>query len=321
EERLPIDLAILSGSYFMPAVRLARRYMIRRRIPWYYWGENPRKKGTIGFKGRLKQWLKERYLRWFLAPAAGAAGVGTLARDTLRELLRGGRPTLLMPYAPNLDRLLNPTEEMLQAARHLRQGFAGVSDPVLVLFAGNLIPLKAPDVLLEAFCRAAALDERLCLAMAGDGPLREALVARSEALGIGNRVKFLGFLRGQRLHEAYLAANLFVLPTRTYEGWGVVVQEAMAAGIPAIVSERVGCRVDLVHEGETGHVVPADDPTALAARIVELAADDARREQMGANARVLASRFSSRSLAASVVGQLLDQHRPTSANELSKCAT
>lgn len=308
DERLPIDLAILSGSYFMPAVRLARRYMIRRRIPWYYWGENPRKKGAIGFKGRLKQRLKERYLRWFLAPAAGAFGVGTLACDTFRQLVAAGRPVVNLPYAPNLDPLLSPSAETLQAAAGLRAAWP-VADPIVVLFSGSLSHRKAPDLLLEAFAEAARAEPRLCLAYAGDGPLAPSLAAEVARRDLAGRVRFLGFVEGPALHAAYLAANLFVLPTRTHEGWGVVVQEALAAGLPAIVSDRVGCHADLVDGNGSIRVVPVGDSPRLADAILALARRS-DRTSVSQHTRAVARAADARSSAARLA-KTLTQAAPT----------
>ena len=247
QDHMPFDLAVLSGSYSMPAVRTARRFMICHRIPWYYWGENPRKKPGAAWRS----WLREAYLRRFLAPASGVFGVGLRACDTYRSLVSDGTPVHNLPYAPNLDPLLNPSEETRLAAARLCAGWPADA-PVVVLFSGSLTPRKAPETLLAAFAQVAARHRNLCLQFVGDGPLRTMLEKEVRALGLSDRVRFLGFLEGPALHAAYLSSDLFVLPTRTHEGWGVVVQEALGAGLPVIASDCVGAASDLVLAGKNG---------------------------------------------------------------------
>ena len=89
----------------------------------------------------------------------------------------------------------------------------------------------------------------LCLAVAGDGSLRahvEAIAAKPDC-----RVTYLGRLSGDDVLRSYLAADLLVLPS-LFEPWGLVINEAMACGLPVIVSDRVGCADDLVRPAETG---------------------------------------------------------------------
>ncbi len=292
DQNMPCDVAILSGSYFMPSVWSARRYFVRRRTAWYYWGENPRKKTTAG----LRQTVKEAYLRQFLRPAAGAFGIGTLACETFSDLVPPGRPVVNIPYAPNLDPLLSPCPDTLGRARQLRESWP-ISDPVVVLFVGSLTYRKAPDLLLRAFASAAKDNPRLCLLLAGDGPMAGPLKAETQRLALTDRVRFLGFVEGPALHAAYLSSDLFVLPTRTHEGWGVVVQEALAAGLPVILSDRVGCGRDLVQAGETGYIFRLNDPHALDSLMLKLAGNSPQLRLTGAKSRLLAIRHSCREVA------------------------
>src|SRR5205085_4665905 len=108
-------------------------------------------------------------------------------------------------------------------------------------------------------------------AMAGDGPLRpavEAAVAERSA-----PIRLCGFLNQSRIPEAYAAADVLVLPSDGGETWGLVVNEAMAAGRPALVSDQVGCAPDLVLDGQTGYVFPCGNVEPLAAHMARLAAD------------------------------------------------
>jgi len=105
--------------------------------------------------------------------------------------------------------------------------------------------------------------------LVGDGPLREQLKARAEKPDLKGRVEFVGF-KNQKELPAYLAeADCLVLPSDGTETWGLIVNEAMACGKPAIVSEACGCAPDLIEEGETGYSFKLGDTRALAGRLRE----------------------------------------------------
>lgn len=302
DQHMPCDVAILSGSYFMPSVWIARRYLARRSIPWYYWGEDPRKKAEGGFRQRLKEF----YLRRFLRPASGALGIGTLACKTFRDLVGPGRPVVNIPYAPNLDPLLHPTPDTQRQARHLRESWQ-TADPIVVLFVGSLTYRKAPDLLLAAFAGAAKENPRLRLLLAGDGPMAGQLKANAENLGLTDRVRLLGFLEGPALHAAYLSSDLFVLPTRTHEGWGVVVQEALAAGLPVILSDHVGCGRDLVQEEATGYIFRLGDRHSLELLIAKLTECPSRHGPSRLESRQAAIRYSSDEVARRFASRLTQE--------------
>jgi glycosyltransferase involved in cell wall biosynthesis len=147
----------------------------------------------------------------------------------------------------------------------------------VVLFVGRLVPYKGVDVLLEALSGLDAVG-----LIVGDGPLRPRLEARAQALGIENRVKFLGSVGDEELAALYRACHVFVLPSVTrQEAFGVVQLEAMAAGKP-VVSTDLGTGVGWVNrDGETGYVVPPRDPAALREALRRLLADPELQRSMG----------------------------------------
>ena len=95
-------------------------------------------------------------------------------------------------------------------------------------------------------------------------------------------VSFAGFLNQTEMPRAYAAADCLVLPSDYGETWGLVVNEAMACGLPAIVSDRVGCGPDLVMEGKTGFVFSFGDAESLAERMLRMATmPETERQAMG----------------------------------------
>ena len=152
-----------------------------------------------------------------------------------------------------------------------------------VAAVGRLVPQKGFDVLLEAFARLDAPEVDLLIA--GDGPERRRLEALRERLGLGARVHLLGVMDRATVASLYRGARLVACPSR-WEGLPLVCLEAMASG-RAVVASRVDGIPDAVSDGDTGLLVPPEDPVALAGALRTLLADGPRRERLGARGRAL----------------------------------
>ena len=134
-------------------------------------------------------------------------------------------------------------------------------------------------------------DERVHLLVAGGGELLDDFRAQSARLGIAERVHFLGAVPHSRLPAVLRAADLLVLTTEPPESFGIVLIEAMAAGLPTIATEYPGVRA-VVDEGETGLLVPPGDANAVAGAIRRLVeAGPSGRTTMGAAGRGKAERL------------------------------
>ena len=139
-----------------------------------------------------------------------------------------------------------------------------------VLFVGKLVGRKHPADLLHAVAR--LRDKPVQIAFAGAGELESEL--RKIAAASSVDAEFMGFLNQSELPAAYASADVLVLPSDGQETWGLVVNEAMACGIPAIVSDVVGCGPDLIDPGQTGATFPFGDVAALASAIESVLAFD-----------------------------------------------
>lgn len=133
------------------------------------------------------------------------------------------------------------------------------------LFVGRLIESKRPFDFLRAVAKVSP-ERPVHLAFVGAGPLESQIVSSARELGVDARV--LGFRNQSELPAIYAACDFLLLGSE--ETWGLVVNEAMACGLPAIVSATAGCAPDLIDEGETGYTYPIGDVAALAAAIEAL---------------------------------------------------
>ena len=212
--------------------------------------------------GPRTRWLYRRGLRRAVA----------ISNAVERRLLDGG-------VAPEKTRViwsavdpetLEPSRTREAVRRELEAG-----DAPCVLTLAALVERKGIDVLLDA-CAQQQQEARLWIA--GDGPEREALTARAQALGLEARVRFLG--RREDKADLLNACDVFVLPSRL-EGLGVAALEAMAARRP-VVASRVGGLADVVADDETGLLVPPNDPASLAQALDRLLVDPGLRARLGA---------------------------------------
>ena len=164
----------------------------------------------------------------------------------------------------------------------VRQKWDVPRDAAVALFCAKLQSWKRPQDTLDAFAAAGVPSSYLIFA--GEGPQRSQLEVRARSLGIADRVRFLGFVNQSGLPAVYRACDVLLLPSE-HEPFGLVVNEAMLCGLPAIVSDRVGARYDLVEEGKTGFVFPCGDTEALSRALRELLSDRGRLGQLGEMAR------------------------------------
>lgn len=172
----------------------------------------------------------------------------------------------------------------------IRKGWNIPNGHTCFLYVGKLEPKKRVMDLMRALDAARQSSPRIHLLVAGAGELMEEACAFAHSHELP--ATFAGFLNQTEITRAYAAADCLVLPSDYGETWGLVVNEAMVCGRAAIVSNRVGCAADLVHEGVTGGVFGCGDVDALARKLAEFAADPEKLERMGERASELIKHYS-----------------------------
>lgn len=225
----------------------------------------------------------ERRFRWFKAPVQILLGrlsarmadlVLAPSRATAAELARdyGARRLAVLPNVTGgLTVAAEPVAALAEASGHL-------------LFVGRLRIRKGLEVAFEALAALRDQGREATLLIAGDGEHRAALERRAAELGLsGDRVRFLGRATAGQVRALLDGAAALVVPS-TYEGMPLVVLEAMAAGVP-VVASRVSGIPEVVVDGETGWLVPAEDPPALVSALAHVLADPAERARRGAAGR------------------------------------
>jgi glycosyltransferase involved in cell wall biosynthesis len=171
------------------------------------------------------------------------------------------------------------------AAVSLRTHWGIAAQELAIGFVGRLVPQKDIGTLIRGFALFAATFAEAKLVIVGSGPLDEELRRVAEEVRISGRIVWAGFR--DDIVTVMSAFDIFAL-TSIYEGFGLVLLEAMASGLP-VVATRVGAIPEVVADGETGILVTPGRPNELAAAFNELA-DSSRRAQFGAGGRAKVTR-------------------------------
>ncbi|GAB4140609.1 MAG: hypothetical protein Kow0040_28990 [Thermogutta sp.] len=252
--------AVILGGYNHPTLLAAMWQARRHDIPFFVMSESHLKNRRSAWKAALKRPL----LRWMTRHATGLFPTGELAQRYFEHY--GARPDQCVPIpnVPDVVALRRRTLEHLGRRQEVRERL-GIKEGKVILFVGRLIPKKGVRTLIEACARLTPdFDWRLILL--GDGTARPQLEDTARRTGAAERVRFAGFVQPQELPDWYLAADAFVLPSS--ETWGVVALEALACGLPVIVSDQTGCGPDILPHGEhADRVFPFGDAAALAERL------------------------------------------------------
>lgn len=209
-----------------------------------------------------------------------------IGRSNREFYLRNGVPDeriFPVPYFVDNERFAAQEAAWTPERASIRAGWGIAPEEICFLFAGKLVPKKRALDFLAACGTARRSDPRIRALMVGTGEMESA--AREFAARHASGAVFAGFLNQSEISRAYVAADCLVLPSDFGETWGLVVNEAMVHGLPAIVSDRVGCGPDLVVDGQTGRIVPFGDVEALAGTLLAMSADGAARAAMGRRAR------------------------------------
>lgn len=184
--------------------------------------------------------------------------------------------------------------------------FPELKNKRIVLFLGRLHPKKRPDIAIRAFSLVAPNFPDSVLVLAGpySEEYHNELAAIADRENIGERVCFIGMLKGNELYGAYRAATVFVLPSMQ-ENFGIAVAEAMAASCPVIISEHVDIR-DYIEKGNAGIVCPVE-VDQFANALERILGEPELGLRMGANAREVAMEYFTWSRAAEKLDQVYEK--------------
>lgn len=270
------DIVVVQG-YSGITNQFVMRGLRRRGIPWMFFGERPgmNTRSTLG--RAVRRLAQQPAVKW---PHAIAA-IGSRAQRAYQAMARCEVENI--PYCCDLNSFRNVHRNCAETVRFL--------------YCGQLIHRKALDLLLPAFLQVADRFPACSLTLVGEGPLRGELQRRIPE-SHSHRVTFAGFQPIEKLPQWFGLADVLVLPSR-YDGWGVVVNQAIGAGLAVLCSDAVGAAEDLVRTEFNGMVFPSEDQEALFECLAAFASDPVNTRKMGARSQYFAERITP----SSVVGR------------------
>lgn len=267
--------ATVNALHALLAAKLLRLPVLLRAESWL--GDRPRSQKTL--------LAKSLYLQFIRSLVDATLPIGTHNSRYWAKYFGDDFPQFLMPYAVDNKYFQQRAE---QAAPRRAELCAELNiDPSrpVILFASKLQKRKHCDHLLEAYLRmrpAEGADPHPYLVVVGDGEQRAMLEERVRTSGCTS-VRFAGFRNQSELPRFFDLCSVFVLPSR-HEPWGLIVNEAMSAARPVIVTDEVGSALDLVRDGENGFIYPATDIDGLHRALTLAMEDPAKSVEMGQRA-------------------------------------
>ena len=236
---------------------------------------------------RHRSFLISLLHRLILSRIKLALPVGTANARYYRDLGVSNSRMVKSPYCVDNQHFSVLAEQARPQRHQLRQTWNVPDAAFCCLFCGKLEDKKHPGDILDALkiIKDSGQSPSVHCLFIGSGALESQL--KCEAVRLDLPVTFVGFLNQRQLSSAYVAADALVLPSDCNETWGLVVNEAMACGLPAIVSDQVGCIDDLIELGRTGLTYPCRDVDALADSMLTMATNPLASQKMGHNASTL----------------------------------
>lgn len=304
------DIALVQVGNIRPTGYVAAWLHARTGVPYvlYVHGKDLMKEERKTARSWRARWTARRLFGRAAAVIANSRATAERAERLLDSLdvdpsgrvhvvHPGTDPTRFRPHAPGADAWRRRLD--LEGRR-------------VLLSVSRLVARKGIDTALEALARIAPARPDVVHVVAGDGPERPRLEHLSDALGLTDRVRFLGPVAEAELPALYAAADLFVLPIREepgddeVEGFGIVFCEAAASGLPVIAGDSGGV-AEAVRDGETALLVPPRDVAATAAALARLLDDEDLHRAMGHAGRHAAETYYHWDRAAAQAWAVLEQ--------------
>jgi glycosyltransferase involved in cell wall biosynthesis len=289
--------AIVCGGYNYLASWQALRWAKRNNVPFLLWCESTANDLRAGHA------LIESLKKNFFNKCDGFAVPGTSAAEYVRQMGISAKRIFTAPNAVDNALFQDVANSARMNASRIRGHFGLPSR--YFLFAGRLVETKGVFDLLEAYGRLNDdLRRQIGLVFAGDGPLRTELEAIARSIYPG-AVRLAGFVHRNELANYYGLAECFVFPTHS-DPWGLVVNEAMACGLPVICSRSAGCAADLIET--TGRIVAPQNVAQLAQAMEEVATNPGLRMEMSFQSRRMIQRYSPERCAIGIAEAALSCH-------------
>lgn len=292
---------VLCGGYNYPASWQALHWAKKNCVPFLVWMESTQRDHRTG------RWLTEKLKKKFLGQCNGVVVPGKSSFQYAVSFGFDSGAIFVAPNAVDNDFFSSGAEAIRSNSGNARKE---KQLPLrFFLYVGRLIRAKGVFDLVKAYGKLnEGLREQIALVLVGDGPDREELMQGAAGINPG-RVQFLGFAQREELPSYYGLAETFTFPTHS-DPWGLVVNEALASGLPVITSSAAGCAADLIEDGGNGRVILPGNCEQLVEAMTELSSNERLRLKMAQRGRELIVGHSPQSCAQGIGAAALHFRRP-----------
>lgn len=257
------DKIVICG-YSSPTTMTAIQYLKLKKIPFYIEVDGGLVKQDSWFKYKIKQYFLSSAIGWFSS-----------GKETTKYLVHYGADKdkiIEYPFTSLKEQDILKRVPTKQEKLNLRKEL-NLKEQKIILSVGQFIYRKGYDILIKAMQN---IDKNIGVYIIGDNPMQEYLNLQQQ-YNLTN-LHFVGFKIKEDLKKYYMSADLFVLPTRE-DIWGLVINEAMAMGLPIITTDKCVAGLELVENGINGYIISIENSEILAEKINKIFNEDYK--QMG----------------------------------------
>ena len=243
------DSILVFGWSFKSHLKCIRYF--HRKIPVLFRGDST----LLDEQPGIRKLARRFFLKWVLSHVDYALYTGTNNKQYFRKHGLKENELIFAPHAIDNRRFLEPDDEYEEKAKMWKEQLGIREDDLVLLFAGKLEEKKNPELLIKIAGEMPG--EKIHFIFTGNGHLEAVLKEKAQKDG---RIHFLDFQNQNLMPVVYRLADIFILPSRgPGETWGLAVNEAMACSKAVMVSDKCGCAVDLVKNGQNGIVFSYND--------------------------------------------------------------
>lgn len=251
-ENIPFDMLkdyihILPGYGNNFLVKL-RKHLCKNKFKWVHWSEN----ASPGWKWYASYYRKFIHAQFVNKYALGALAIGASAKNDFVRWGINRSKIEILPYSFN-SMPLYPQDIQIMEFKNGRKAF---------LFVGSLDKNKGVDILIKAFAKGFKGNPKWCLVLVGNRTKKYNYKKLVKKLSISSQVLFRGVVPSTYISSVYSATDVFILPSR-YDGWGMVINEALYHQLPIIVSDAAGSSKHLVRSSVNGFIFKSGSINAL----------------------------------------------------------
>jgi glycosyltransferase involved in cell wall biosynthesis len=297
------DALLIFGWNYHSHLRLMRHF--KGLLPVYFRGDST----LLTETGAIRNILRTLYLRWVYHHIDHAFYVGTNNRAYFKKCGLKDRQLSFAPHAVDNNRF--GTARIAEAAA-FRDSLGIPEKAIMILYAGKLEPVKNVSLLIGAFARLE--HPGVYLVLAGNGPEEKALKKHAKKTTVNNRIRFHDFVNQSGMPVVYQAADLFCLPSFS-ETWGLSVNEAMSCQKAVLVSDQVGCAIDLVKNKHNGAIFKSNDQSDLLCQLRKLTYSREMLLRYGQNSGLIIQNWNFTAIVNAVETQMLSQKLPAKPNQ------